>query len=37
MSQTGGYGIMNHTFDSILAGRSRTGNPGRRNGAFVSY
>ena len=35
MSQTGGYGIMNHTFDSYKP-VVKNWNPGRRNGALVS-
>ncbi|RVU70659.1 MULTISPECIES: translational GTPase TypA [Lactobacillus] len=35
MSQTGGYGIMNHTFDSYKP-VVRNWEPGRRNGALVS-
>lgn len=35
MSQTGGYGIMNHTFDSYEP-VVKNWNPGRRNGALVS-
>ena len=35
MSQTGGYGIMNHTFDSYKP-VVKNWEPGRRNGALVS-
>lgn len=35
LSQTGGYGIMNHTFDSYKP-VIKDWNPGRRNGALVS-
>ena len=35
MSQTGGYGIMNHTFEAYNP-EVKNWNPGRRNGALVS-
>ena len=35
MSQTGGYGIMNHTFEAYKP-VVKNWNPGRRNGALVS-